>query len=58
MKTVLNASDAARKMMAELGLVGRFDVRWEGSRSTGYIGEPGGNDVEVVVTIRPLPEGE
>lgn len=54
--TVLDASDAARVMMKSLGMVGRYDVRWQGSRSTGYVGKPGeGEDVEFVVTINKLP---
>lgn len=55
-KTVINASDAVRDMMLVLGLVGSFDVRADGSRSTGWVGKPGeGDDVAVVVTIAPLP---
>ncbi|MGN5373293.1 hypothetical protein [Sphingomonas hankookensis] len=56
MRTVISCSDAAQAMMKSLGFVGRYDVRYEGSRSTGYVGKPGdGDDVEVVVTIRKLP---
>ena len=55
-RTVIDASEAARRMMADLGLVGSFDVRADGSRSTGWVGKPGeGDDVAVVVTIEPLP---
>lgn len=56
MRTVITCSDAAIGMMKSLGFVGRYDVRYEGSRSTGYVGKPGeGDDVEVVITIRQLP---
>ncbi len=56
MRTVITCSDAASEMMKALGFVGRYDVRYEGSRSTGYVGKPSdGDDVEVVVTIRKLP---
>lgn len=55
-RTVITASDAAREMMKSLGLVGSFDVRYEGSRHTGWVGRPGdGDDVAMVVTIETLP---
>ncbi len=55
-RNVIEASDAARRMMEDLGLVGSFDVRADGSRSTGWVGKPGeGDDVAVVITIEPLP---
>ena len=58
-RTVIDASDAARELMATLGLVGSFDVRADGSRSTGWVGKPGeGDDVAVVITISPLPPME
>ena len=58
-RTVIDASEAARRMMADLGLVGSFDVRADGSRSTGWVGKPGeGDDVAVVVTIEPLPAAQ
>ncbi len=54
--TVIDASDAIRAAMEAMGLVGSFDVRWEGSRSTGWVGKPGeGEDVAVVVSIERLP---
>lgn len=56
MRTVIDVSDAAQALMKSLGLVGRYDARYEGSRSTGYVGKPGdGDDVEVIVTVRKLP---
>lgn len=56
MRTVIDISAAAQAMMKPLGFVGRYDARYEGSRSTGYVGMPGdGDDVEVVVTVRKLP---
>lgn len=58
-RTIIDASDAVRNMMGALGLVGSFDVRADGSRSTGWVGKPGeGDDVAVVVTISPLPPME
>lgn len=52
--TLIDAKDAVQRAMTDCGLVGRYDVRFEGSRATGYVGKPSGNDVEVVVEIRPL----
>lgn len=54
-RTVLNVSDAARQMMEALGLNGSFDVRWQGGRSKGWVGKPGGEDVTLVIVIEPLP---
>jgi hypothetical protein len=54
MATVLDTSDAVRAMMEAMGINGSFDVRQDGSRSTGWVGKPGGDDYEVVVTIKPL----
>lgn len=55
MKTVIDASDAIRAAMQAMGINGSYDVRWDGSRSTGWVGKPTGEDYEVVVTIKPLP---
>lgn len=52
---VLDASDAIARAMKELGLNGSYDVRLKGWRSTGWVGKPGGDDVEVEVIIKPLP---
>ena len=54
-RNVIEESDAARSMMQALGLVGAFDVRADGSRSTGFVGKPGdGDDVRVTITIEPF----
>lgn len=54
--TLIEMRDAVVAMMKAQGLVGSYDVRFKGSRSTGWVGKPGeGDDVEVVVTINPLP---
>ncbi len=55
MKSVINASDAIQAAMKAMGINGSYDVRWDGSRSTGWVGKPTGDDFEVVVTIKPLP---
>jgi len=55
MKSVIDASDAIQAAMKALGINGSYDVRLDGSRSTGWVGKPGGKDFEVVVTIKPLP---
>jgi hypothetical protein len=55
MKSVLDASDAIQAAMKSLGINGSYDVRLEGSRSTGWVGKPTGVDFEVVVTIKQLP---
>ena len=52
--TVIDISDVVRRMMDELEINGSFDVRADGSRSTGWVGKPSGNDFEVVVIIKPL----
>lgn len=49
------ASDAIQKAMKEAGINGSYDVRFDGCRSTGWVGKPTGEDFEVVVTIKPLP---
>lgn len=55
-RTVIDVSIAAEAMMVSLGLVGSFDVRYEGSRSTGWVGRPGdGDDVALTLTVAPLP---
>lgn len=55
MKSVLDASDAIQVAMKSMGINGSYDVRFNGSRSTGWVGKPSGEDFEVVVTIKPLP---
>lgn len=54
--TIVDASDAIQRAMKDLGLNGSYDVRFEGSRATGWVGKPGGDDFEVVVTIKQLPQ--
>lgn len=57
--TVLDVSDAIQAAMKSLGLVGSYDVRWDGSRSTGWVGRPGdGEDVAVTVSVTKLPPME
>lgn len=51
----MDASNAIQRAMKEMGANGSYDVHFEGSRSTGWVGKPGGQDYEVVVTIKPLP---
>ena len=53
--TVVDVSDAITRAMTELGLAGSYDVHFEGSRSCGWVGKPGGDDVELVVTVNLLP---
>ncbi|KQN91547.1 hypothetical protein ASE90_01710 [Sphingomonas sp. Leaf67] len=54
--TVLDVSDAIQSAMKSLSLVGSYDVRWDGSRSTGWVGRPGdGEDVAVTVSVAKLP---
>lgn len=54
--TVLDVSDAIQAAMKSLGLIGSYDVRWDGSRSTGWVGRPGdGEDVAVTVSVAKLP---
>jgi hypothetical protein len=43
-----------RRLMEELDINGSFDVYWQGTRSSGWVGKPGGDDHEVVVTIKAL----
>ena len=57
-RSILAVSDAVKAAMEQLEMAGRYDVRWNGSRSTGYVGEPTGEDYEVEVTVRRLPEQE
>lgn len=55
-RTIINGADAARAFMAELGVVGSYDVRADGSRATGWVGKPGeADEVAVTITIEPLP---
>ena len=53
--TVIDVSDAIQEAMKSLGFNGSYDVRFDGSRSTGWVGKPGGDDFEVVVAVNPLP---
>jgi hypothetical protein len=53
--TITEASHAVQAAMKTMGIKGSYDVRFEGSRSTGWIGKPTGEDFEVVVTIKSLP---
>lgn len=48
--------DAARVMMEALGIRGSLSVKLDDQGSNhGWVGKPGGEDVEVVVTVRTLP---
>lgn len=48
--------DAARAMMEALGIKGSLSVKLDDEGSNhGWVGKPGGEDVEVVVTVRTLP---
>lgn len=54
-RSIVDLSTAAQAMMVSLGLVGSYDVRHAGSRSTGWVGRPGeGEDVALVMTIDAL----
>lgn len=56
MATVIDLSNGVEAMMKSLGFVGSFDVRYEGSRSTGWVGKPGdGDDMAFSLTVVPLP---
>lgn len=58
MPTSLHAlADAAEMMMKNLRLNGQFTVSLGrgGGTQTGWVGEPGGDDVEIVVTVNLLP---
>ena len=57
-RSIIDISDAVQAAMKSIDMAGRYDVRWDGSRSTGYVGKPTGEDYEVVVTVRKLPEQE
>lgn len=52
--TIALASQAEKMMMA-LGLKGSLEVSVENEKLTTWVGKPGGEDVEVVVTVRTLP---
>ena len=54
MATVLDVADVVASALTEISLNGRLDVRMDGSRSTSWVGSPTGDDVEVVVTVKPL----
>lgn len=54
-RSIIDISDAVQSAMRSIDMVGCYDVRWEGSRSTGWVGKPCGDDYEVVVTVRKLP---
>lgn len=55
MSSITQVSDAIQATLKELGINGSYDVRFNQCRSTGWIGQPTGDDFEVVVTIKPLP---
>jgi hypothetical protein len=57
-RNVLDISDAIQAAMKSLDMGGRYDVRWAGSRSTGYVGKPTGDDYEVIVTVKKLSEAD
>jgi hypothetical protein len=59
MMTVLDVFDAIKRALEPLGIVGLVDVRFEGSRSTGWLGKPGVDDQIITVTIEPyLDDGD
>lgn len=53
--SIIEASDAFQAAMKQAGINGSYDVRFDGCRSTGWVGKPSGDDFEVVITIKPLP---
>lgn len=54
MTMVADITDRVTRMMDELRLAGSYDVVVDGQRNTGWVGKPGGADVEVSLTIKPL----
>lgn len=56
--TVIDVANALKAALKELGIVGQFDLRMDGSRATSWIGQPGGEDKLIIVRIDPYPEDE
>lgn len=55
MAHALDVGDAVAAALLEIGINGKLDVRKDGDRSTRWVGDPTGDDFEVVVTVTPLP---
>ena len=54
MATVVDVADVIASALIEVAVNGRLDVRMDGSRSTSWVGQPTGDDYEVLVEVKPL----
>ena len=54
MATVLDVATVITSALTEVSMNGRLDVRMDGSRSTSWVGQPTGDDYEIVVELKPL----
>lgn len=54
--TLKELNTAARSMMESLGIKGSLSITYDGQGSHhGWVGKPGGEDVEIVMTVKTLP---
>ncbi len=54
--TVIDLADAFRAAVEAIGYVGSVTVHEGGSASHFWVGKPGGNDKEIVITITDYPD--
>jgi hypothetical protein len=56
---MVSANDVATVIVAalgEIGITGEVDATKDGIRAVQWIGSPSGDDVQVVVTVKPLKD--
>lgn len=58
MATMQDIEAAVSSALTEIGVTGRLDVRMDGSRGTSWLGQPTGDDHEIVVAVQPLDRSD